>query len=487
MIQIAAERILARPGHEPAVADATIVIDGDVAAAIAASATAAAGRGLLAMPALANAHDHGRGMSTLLIGAADEALELWLPGLAGHPSVAPYVVNGLAFARMARSGCSSILHCHVPQAYGRLPEEAAEVARAAADIGVRVGFVVPMRDRNRLVIGDNDAFLARLDAPLREAIARTWLGPLPDARGQLDLADSIAGQLQGPRFDVQYGPVAPHWCSDTLLAGVAEASARTGRRGHMHLLETRYQRAWADTAYEGGLVAHLDRLGILSPRLTVAHCVWLRPAEMELFAERGVTIAVNTSSNLRLRSGIAPLAGFHGAGLAVAFGMDGMALDDDTDMFRELRLTRLLHAGSGLEEGVSPARLLDGALGTGHAVAGGIATFGAIAPGAAADIAVLDLAGLTYGGVPGALDETEIVLGRATQSHVRHLVVAGRDVVVDGRVVGVDEAAMAAEIDAAARRHAEQWSAFAPICARFRSAIRGHYRQGRHKGPFATG
>lgn len=486
MMQIAAERILRRPGHEPAIADATISIAGGRIAAITASGTAAEGRGLLAMPALANAHDHGRGMSTLLIGAADQALELWLPGLAGHPPVDPYAVNGLAFARMARSGCSSILHCHVPQAYARLPEEAAAVARAAEDIGVRVAFVVPMRDRNRLVIGDNDAFLAGLDAPLREAIAKTWLGPLPDARGQLELADAIASRLQGPQFDVQYGPVAPHWCSDALLAAVAESSARTGRRVHMHLLETRYQRQWADTAYEGGLIAHLDRLGLLSPRLTVAHCVWLRPAEMELFAERGVTIAVNTSSNLRLRSGLAPLEAFHRAGLAVAFGMDGMALDDDTDMLRELRLTRLLHAGSGMDEGVAPARLLDGALGTGHRVAGGTEKFGAIAPGAAADIAILDLAGLTFGGVPGAIDETDTVLGRATQNHVRRLVVAGRDVVVDGRVVGIDEEAIATEIDRAAKRHAERWSAFAPLHARLQSLVRDHYRHGRHKGPFAA-
>ena len=76
----------------------------------------------------------------------------------------------------------------------------------------------------------------------------------------------------------------------------------------MHLLETSYQRAWLDANYPGGIVRYLDAIGLLSPRLTLAHCAWARPDELALIAERGATISVNTSSNLHLRSGIAPLA-----------------------------------------------------------------------------------------------------------------------------------------------------------------------------------
>ena len=61
-------------------------------------------------------------------------------------------------------------------------------------------------------------------------------------------------------FDVQFGPNGVQWCSDALLTAIAEASQRTGRRIHMHLLETRYQRAWADATHPEGVVKHLDAL-----------------------------------------------------------------------------------------------------------------------------------------------------------------------------------------------------------------------------------
>ena len=83
-------------------------------------------------------------------------------------------------------------------------------------------------------------------------------------------------------------------------------------------LETRYQRAWADTEFPDGIVSYLDAIGLLSPRLTLAHCTWARPDELELIAERGATISVNTSSNLGIRSGIAPLAEMVRRGCRVA-------------------------------------------------------------------------------------------------------------------------------------------------------------------------
>ena len=197
----------------------------------------------------------------------------------------------------------------------------------------------------------------------------------------------------GPGFDVQYGPNGPQWCSDALLAAVAEASARTGRRIHMHLLETRYQRAYLDQAYPDGVVPHLDALGLLSPRLTLAHCVWARPDELALLAERGVTISVNTSSNLHLRSGVAPLAAMLGAGCRVALGLDGSALDEDEDALRELRLAHLLHVGTGFRVAASREKLLRAAFATGRFSVTNIDDGGVVAPGAPADLLLLELGG----------------------------------------------------------------------------------------------
>ena len=478
--ELVVERLLAHPGQEPTRHDRSIRWhDGTITEV--ADAQVGTGVGLLAMPAIADAHDHGRGVSTLLMGAADAALELWLPALAAQPNGDCYAVNALALARLARSGCSAITHCHVPHRYEAMVEEAGEVARAVREIGIRLGFVVPLRDRNRLVIGDNDAFLARLPEQERIAVQQRWLGPLPSPERQVALIDEVARHHATSQFDVQYGPVAPHWCSDHLLSLIAEASAQSQRRIHMHLLESPYHREWADAAYPHGLIRHLDALGILSPRLSIAHGVWLRPAEIELLAERGVTVVVNSSSNLRLRSGLAPMSQFHKIGVAVAIGLDGMGLDDDSDLLRELRLARLFHAGHGLEEGVSAAQILTSALAIGPHVTGAHGRFGQVAPGFAADLLVLDLAALTDGAVPAALDDTDLVLGRATRSHVKALIVAGRMVVRDGRVTGIDEEALAREVDASARHSAAAWQTLVPTLRRFQDHIRAHYASGQHR------
>ena len=215
------------------------------------------------------------------------------------------------------------------------------------------------------------------------------------------------------------------WCSDALLAAIAEASQRTGRRIHMHLLETRYQRAWADATHPAGVVKHLDALGLLSPRLTLAHCVWARPDELELLAERGVTIAVNTSSNLHLRSGIAPMALMVAAGCRVALGIDGSALDDDDDALRELRLGHLLHVGKGFEVAVSRESYLRAAFANGRFSVTNAHDGGAIRAGEPADILLLDWAAIDDDRIARDIDALELVLTRATARHIRELIVGG--------------------------------------------------------------
>ena len=101
------------------------------------------------------------------------------------------------------------------------------------------------------------------------------------------------------------------------------------------------------------------RIGFLSERLTLAHCAWARPDELELLAERRVTISVNTSSNLHLRSGIAPLPEMMKRGCRVALGLDGATLDEDDDALREMRLADLLHGGTGFDTEVDRVAILD--------------------------------------------------------------------------------------------------------------------------------
>ncbi len=267
------------------------------------------------------------------------------------------------------------------------------MARAARDVGVRIALGIGLRDRNPLVYGDHGPVLDALDPEARAEIEARFLAPMLPLAEQLARVEAVAASVGGPMVDVQYAPNGPQWGSDALWEAVAEASARTGRRVTTHLFETRYQRDWADRTYPGGLVRRWREIGLLSPRLTLAHCVHARPDELEMIAEAGCIIAVNTSSNLALRSGIAPVAEMVRRGCRVALGLDGQAFDEDDDALRELRLLWSLHGGWGFDGEVSPRQALAMALETGRAAIGA-PEGGRIAVGAPADLLVLDRAAL---------------------------------------------------------------------------------------------
>jgi len=454
---------------------ATVAIAEDRIAAID-SRAGATGDDLLIMPALADAHDHGRGLRTIAF-VQDQPLELWLPLLGREPLVDPYHRAAVAFGHLARSGVAAINHCHNPQRLASLVEEAEGVARAARDVGVRVAFAVPMRDRNYLALGDQAPLAAALGQAdfkaLGERIVRIGIDE------QLAWVDQIAA-FEHPLFHVQYGPVAPQWCSDMLLERIAAASAATRRRIHMHLFETQRQRQWADAHYPDGLIQRLDEIGLLSERLTVAHGVWLRRDECELLAARGVTVSVNTSSNLRLGSGVAPVRAFEAARLSWAIGLDGMAFDDDADALREMRLAWCQQRGAGLEPALRRGELCDAMFINGRRTVTPVPG-GAIEPGLAADLMLIDYARMAQDMLDGDADELELVLNRGRKKYVRDLIVAGRRIVADGKLRSIDLAAAEAELLAQARRAWPGTQAADGLRHRHRHALARFYACGCHR------
>jgi cytosine/adenosine deaminase-related metal-dependent hydrolase len=431
---------------------------------------------LLAMPALVNAHDHGRAVRTSSLGSGGKPLEAWLNYLALFPSVDPYLAGAVSLATSALGGAGTVMmHYTRAQGFTDLPTEVAEVARAARDVGVRVGFAVAMRDRNPLVYGPSEPILAALPPAARSEVEQKFLRQPPSPAQFVALVDAVAAAAAGPRFDVQYGPNGVQWCSDALLEAVADGSARSGRRVHMHLLETRYQRAFADAAYPSGVVRHLDAIGLLSPRLTLAHCVWARPDELELLAERGVRIAVNSSSNLLLHSGVAPLATMLAKGCRVGLGIDALALDDDSDALRELRLAHLLHAGTGFKVSVGREQILRMAFANGRFSVTNIDDGGAVAAGEPADLLLLDWSAIDDDRLRDDIDPLLLLLARAKARHVRELIVAGRTVTRDGKVLGVDLPAARQEIIARMRAGMAANAGFAAALQALDGVLARHY------------
>lgn len=420
---------------------------------IAADDLSADASGLATLPAIVDAHDHGRGLRTLAFGAMDEPLETWLLDLMNEPVVPPYLRAAVAFGRMVEGGIAAANHCHNTQT-ADLIAEAEAVSRAARDVGIRVAFAVPILDRNPVVYGDHDGLLNDVPEAIKTALQRR-VNTVAAIDRQLEAVEAIAA-FEHDLFEVQYGPRGLQWMTDRTMERIAEGSATSGRRIHMHLFETRRQRDWADRTYPGGPIKRMDETGFLSPRLTVAHGIWLHDDEIALMAERGVTVSVNPSSNLRLRSGSARVDRFIVEGLSFGVGLDSMAFDDDEDMLREFRLFWRLHRdrAAGLDEQLDLGRAFRAAMIDGRRTvvrddepAGKIGfAYTPFAPGSAADFMQLDWQAIARDMMPDAIDPMHLIAGRMTKQHLRRLVVAGRSVVVDGRCTGIDLPAAEEEI-----------------------------------------
>ena len=471
------EWLFAVPGSRPPLHRAALdIVDGRIAAI---TENAQGGRGRAAMPALVNAHDHGRGLRSVAFGAFDQPLEAWVASLRLVPGVDLYTNCVVAFGRLALSGVSAISHVHIPGG-GDTVEEAMAVARAARDVGVRVAYALPVVDANAFVYGGPSRFCS-CHNPVDWAVAQGWDGRPETAMAQMERVDAVASACQSPIFTVQYGPAGPQWVTEAGLRNLAERSAADGRRIHMHLLESTTQRQWSDRHYPGGLLAHLDALGLLSPALTVAHCVWLTDAEIDLLAARGATAVVNTSSNLRLSSGVAPVRRFANRGLRFAFGLDGLAFNDDEDALFELRLMSSLHGPRGFADpGVDRSAMWRAATADGRFTIDGHEDTGRLDAGADADIMVIDVAALAADGVAELCDPLDLIMTRAARRHVSDLYVAGRHVVSDHRLTGVDLDAAERELVAEARAAAGTSIAEAPLMRRHLAAIGAYYRDGRH-------
>jgi cytosine/adenosine deaminase-related metal-dependent hydrolase len=405
------------------------------------------------LPALVNSHDHGRGLGTLPLGVPDDLLEVWLVGLKALSGLDPYVAAAFDGLRLLRSGVGLTTHSHNPFDQHRLLEESEETLRGYRDAGIRVAYGPPYVDQNPLVYGDESDFLASVAPDLRP-IAASMLAP---GFGDLDEYLGVCRDLLHRHQDadqclvqIQPNPVAVQWSSDRAIAESVELARRFGTRVQLHALETRYQRAYAQRRWGKSVVRHLDDVGALGPWLTAAHMVWTDPEDFLLLAEKGVGVAHNPSSNLRLRSGIAPIAEMLRAGVRLGVGLDGHSLDEDQDYLRELRLAWTL----ANRPGAKSATVLSQDVWRMGTVDGAAVTFGLTAPlgslvvGNLADLFLIDRGeglddwSLGLGARSGVENErndfADVLLRGASRRHVRHVMVNGRWVVRDGQSTTLD-------------------------------------------------
>lgn len=158
------------------------------------------------------------------------------------------------------------------------------------------------------------------------AIARRWHGR---ANGRL-------GAAFAPRFAVS--------CSQALLEAVAALSQEHGLVVHTHASENRDEVALIRERTGRSNIDYLAHTGLASPRLCLAHCVWVDDHEQSVMAEHDVKVLHCPGSNLKLGSGLAPVVEMRAKGISVSLGADGAACNNHLDMFEEMRLAAVLQS-----------------------------------------------------------------------------------------------------------------------------------------------
>ena len=421
------------------------------------------GDDLLILPGLVNSHDHGRALGAVALGLPDDLLEVWLAGLGSLPPVPPRLAAEYEGWQLIRSGVTSVAHSHNPASLATMFEEIPETLAGYRRAGLRVAMFPPLLDQNTLVYRDEEKFIASLPADLREAARARAGAPGMGLREWLDGLQDLYDRYHDARdhrIHIQASPVGGQWASDALILGATDWARANDTRVQMHMLESPYQRDYAWRTWGRGFIDQLDRMGALGDWLTLAHMVWSEADDPALLAARGVSVAHNPSSNLRLRSGIAPIARYRQAGVNVGIGMDGHTLDDDQDFLREMRLAFTLgnQPGAG-SDGLAPVDVLKMATRCGAiATFGREAPLGALKPGWLADLALLDWQAIRGDALPAHFPADchvpEFLLRRATRGHVRHVMVHGEWLLRDGRHTRLEEAALHAAMREALERRA---------------------------------
>lgn len=407
-------------------------------------------RDRIIIPGLVNGHTHSHGALGRGGVAADATLETFLTGasaLNGQRSTDDLRLSAeLSAAEMIRKGCTACFDLSV-ELPGPTVAGIHAVATAYHAAGMRAVVAPMISDRTvfQALPGLFDAF----DPAMRAALSAITLPPWQDTLATVRTA--IEGwPTPTTRVRPGIGPAIPLHCSDDFLTACAALAEAFDLPLQTHLAETRMQQVAAQSRYGTTLTAHLDALGLLSPRFSGAHGVWLSADEAARLAGQGAGIVHNPLSNLRLGSGTAPVRALADAGVTLGVGTDASNTSDGQNMFEAMRLAATLSRAQAApsDQWITVPEAFHMAT-EGSARIMGLPRTGRIAAGWTADLLFLDRDYCHY--VPLRDTLSQIVLAE-NGGALREVVIDGRIVMQDNRILTLDEASNATRARAAAAR-----------------------------------
>lgn len=361
--------LLCMTGREEGVIKGDIAIDGEDIVKVGKADTGFRadkvidGSSCLAVPGFVNGHTHAA-MSVLRNYGDDLALMEWLntkifPAEEKIDSEWAYWGSMLSIIESIRSGCTAFADMYFFME---------DTARAVKESGIRANL-------SRGVVGNG-----------------TDEGSLVRLRESAELYDRWNGAAEG-RIQVDIAPHAPYTCSDAMFEKLITLAADKNTGLHVHLHETAFEVESSIKEYGVRPAKRLERLGLFgNKRVMAAHCVHLNDEDMELLAKYKVNIMHNPSSNLKLASGFAPVAGCAANGLNVCIGTDGASSNNNVNMCEELHIAAILaKAVSEDPKAVSAYEAVQMATLNGAKTLGIDHLTGTIETGKKADIAVIDM------------------------------------------------------------------------------------------------
>jgi 5-methylthioadenosine/S-adenosylhomocysteine deaminase len=226
--------------------------------------------------------------------------------------------------------------------------------------------------------------------------------------------------------------------SHELFDKVLELSEEKGLLIHTHAAESKEETELVRRETGMGNIEYFHQLGMLSPKFCVAHCIWVDKREMDLLAWSGSHVLHCPTANMKLGSGMAPIAEMRDKGVAVSLGADGAACNNTLDMFQEMRLAGLIQKVRIGAEALPAKEIFTMATMGGARALGQEDKIGSIEVGKKADIVVLDL------DKPHAVPEGQDIYTRIVYSvrvdDVDSVWVDGKWVVKGGKLMTLDEA-----------------------------------------------
>jgi len=286
-------------------------------------------------------------------------------------------------------------------------------------------------------------------AGLRGFLGETWIDfPAPDNKNEAEMAAYTEKFLKKWQGDALiHASVAPHsiyTCSEKTL----KDSAALARKYHapilIHVAEMRKELVDSIEKNAATPVQYLERIEFLGPDVLAAHCIWVDYTDMKILADRQVGCAHNPSSNMMLASGVAPVVDERAAGMRVGLGTDGPAgSNNDLDMMEEMDLAAKLQKTYRVDPRALGAKgALEMATIEGARALHMEKEIGSLEAGKKADFVVLNL------NVPNAVpmfDAYSQIVYALKASEVKMVVIGGKTVMKDGKVLTVDEAAAMAK------------------------------------------